>query len=169
MLIWINSIVISARSTKCCYKSVNNSLNFQLADDGLYADLWQKVLDGDPTLSLDLEKRCGYLYNSSHPLICVGDKTAVIGQLRKAAQGRRNWGLVPEEFFPTDLALALPEMTPFLSMFDNMWVICFNNHGYAWLQKNKIAAKTPYWTCHVFKANVAKFCALCAHVYLVRQ
>ena len=119
---------MSWKVMECCKDNVviivDHALNFQMAEDGIFADLWQKVLDGNPELSLDITKRCRYLYKTSQPLICVGDKTAVIGQLSKAAEGRCNWGVVPEEFFPTNFALALPERTPFLSMFDRLWVTC---------------------------------------------
>ena len=122
--------------------SVSHVSFFQMAKDGIFADLWQKVLDGDPAISLDLKKRCGYLYNSSQPLICVGDKTAVIRQFQEAAGGRCNWGLVPEEFFPTNFALALPETTPFLSVFDRMWVICVADKVHVSEQK-KIPVNVP--------------------------
>ena len=76
----------------------------------------------DPEESLDRDKSCTFLFEDDRPMMCIGFKPSILIQMQNAADGQCNWGVLQEEFFPTNVGIALPDETPFLDYFNEMYV-----------------------------------------------
>ena len=91
----------------------------QEATEGVYYDLWQKVMR-DPENSLIDSAGCSHVFYNDRPALCTGDKMSLYVQADDYSEGQCNWAMVPEEFFASGLGIALPEGTPFKTAFDEL-------------------------------------------------
>ena len=85
-------------------------LSWQDAKGGVFAKLWKKVKDRN-TLVDDYLLTLRRLVNSSDLYAHVGDMNGILQYMYSIK--RCEWRLIPEMFFPSGFAIALPKGSPF--------------------------------------------------------
>ena len=87
----------------------------QDAQSGVLARLYGRL-----TGYLDSPEAWHILFNTTTKLAFINDRSYAIGHFR--AKGLCNWYMVPETFYTSGLATALPNHSPFEPVFSEQWV-----------------------------------------------